>query len=628
MLFGNTGHAVTPDTSTKLATEYEAIRRREYELITDLLDIVPKIDGLGEERVSQMRDALFHADHPYLIVLMGPYNAGKSSIINALLGTPDLLPVGPTPTTDRITILRYGEQTGRTRSGEVDTVFYPSPLLQKVSFVDTPGLESIFREHEEITRRFLHRSDTVMLVMMATQAMTAHNLEYIKMLKEYGKQVILILNQIDLITPEERETVRQYVLDQARGELGKNPEVWLISSRDALDARHADGTVDEEKWAASGIKQIENYVDHQLGDVPRLRQKLQTPLQIAQSVHSSALTVVRGNQSALDHYQSISQNVDQQLSVFRRESEKLVTTTASDLKAKFEEAGKRGAEAIREQFQLSRALGSVFRGFAELVGLSSLARSTVGGSYTRAAFERHKVFEPISELPTIAEKLPPRLEGKDLQDADDLVKYARREIDALPAQIKSKVIGTVQPPTRYDRAALQAVRTDLETIEDEARRIETEKIERALRNSLLYLAAYEVILLVFAIFVWQANPFGTDGAGGSTELIVIIVLLGLMLLGFAFLPLRGRQLQNEYVKRMQALGDKYADALTRAASKQIDYGMGLRRDAIAPLTRLVDAQTEIHTTQLKRLQATGEQLVKIEADLAAMGKPGLLGVLR
>lgn len=619
---------MTPEINTKLATDYEKIRRREYELITDLLEIVPKIDGLGEERVSQMRDALFHADHPYLIVLMGPYNAGKSSIINALLGTPDLLPVGPTPTTDRITILRYGEQATRARTGDVDTVFHPSPLLQKVSFVDTPGLESIFREHEEITRRFLHRSDTVMLVMLATQAMTARNLDYIKTLKEYGKQVILILNQVDLLTPEERETVRQYVTDQARGELGAAPVVWLMSSREALDTRHADGTVDEEKWAASGIKQIENYVDTQLSDVPRMRQKLHTPLQIAQNVHGAALTAVRGGQSALNHYQNIAQNVEQQLSVFRRESERIVVQTTDEINAKFEEAGKRGAEAIHEQFQFSRAFGSVFRGLAELVGLSSIARSTVGGSYTRAAFERHKVFEPISDLPTVADKLPPRLEGKDLQDTDDLVKYARKEIDALPAPIKSKVIGTVQSPNRYDRAAMQGVRADLQAIEDEARLVETEKIERALRNALLYLAAYEVILIVFAVFIAAANPFGTDAAGGSSELIVIIVLLGMMLLGLAFLPLRGRQLENEYAKRMRALAGKYSETLTRAATKQIDYGMNLRRDAIAPLTRLIDAQTHIHTDQLKRLQDTGEQLVKIEGDLTAMGKPGLLGVLR
>lgn len=37
-----------------------------------------------------------------------------------------------------------------------------------------------------------------------------------------------------------------------------------------------------------------------------------------------------------------------------------------------------------------------------------------------------------------------------------------------------------------------------------------------------------------------------------------------MLLGLAFLPLRGRQLANEYVKRMQVLAGKYSDILRLA----------------------------------------------------------------
>ena len=52
-------------------------------------------------------------------------------LINALLGTEDLLAVGPVPTTDRISILRWGEDTQRMDSGgEVDTIFHPSPLLK------------------------------------------------------------------------------------------------------------------------------------------------------------------------------------------------------------------------------------------------------------------------------------------------------------------------------------------------------------------------------------------------------------------------------------------------------------------------------------------------------------------
>ncbi len=311
-------------TQGKLATQYEAIRRREYELITDLLEVIPRIDGLNDERVTQMRDALFHADHPYMMVFIGPFSAGKSSLINALLGEHDLLSIGPTPTTDSINILRWGEEPSRNRSGDLDTVFYPSPLLQKVSFVDTPGLESVFKTHEDITRKFLHRSDTVLLVMLATQAMTAHNVEYLKLLKDYGTNVIIVVNQADLLTDEEVQTVKEYVLDQSRSQLGFKPEIWFTSARKAMQARLPDGTLDEELWKASGLNQIEEYVDRQLSDLARLRQKLQTPLQIVQNVHQGALDTVRGNQSALDHYQSIAQNIEQQLTVFKREQDKIV----------------------------------------------------------------------------------------------------------------------------------------------------------------------------------------------------------------------------------------------------------------------------------------------------------------
>lgn len=597
---------------TKLAVQYETLRRREYELITQLLDILPKIDGLPEERVTQMRDALFHADSPFLMVLMGPFNSGKSSIINALLGKPDLLPIGPVPTTDRITMLRYGEEAQRVRTGEIDTVFFPSPLLQKVSFVDTPGLESVFKTHEEQTRRFLHRSDAVLLVMLATQAMSAQNVEYLRILKDYGKTVIIVLNQIDLLTAEEAEKVREYVIEQSRDQLGVKPEVWGMSAKLGLEARHEDGTVNEEAWAASGLSRIERYVDEQLGDAARLRQKLQTPLQIMQNVHQTALEAVRGNQSALDQYQSISENVQQQLSGFRREQEKIVRETVEEAGAKFEETAARGSAAIHEMFQLTHAVRSVLRGVGELVGLARLTRR--GNSYTRTAFETNNVFEPLDELPAVIDRLGPRLEGKDVQDVEDLVKYARREISALPEAIREKVIGNVQPPVQYDREALQEVRDELDAIETEARTVETARFEQIVRNSLLYLGAWEVLLLVLAIFVIAWNPSTPEQP--LLPLGVALVFLGLGLLGLLYLPLRGRLLGNSYTNRMMKLRTRYLEALTKAADKQVAYGMELRRDAVLPLTRLIDAQTQIQQEQLGKLQAVGQEMVKIEGELA------------
>jgi ribosome biogenesis GTPase A len=595
---------------TKLAVQYENLRRREHDLISQLLTLLPKIDGLPEDRVTQMRDALFHADSPYLMVLMGPFNSGKSSIINALLGERDLLAIGPVPTTDRIAMLRYGDEMQRVRSGEVDTVFYPLPLLQKVSFVDTPGLESVFQTHEQQTRGFLHRSDAVLLVMLATQAMSAQNMEYLQILKDYGKTVIIILNQIDLLTPEEAETVRNYVLEQSHEQLGYRPEVWMMSAKRGLDARHEDGTVDEEAWAASGLNQIEQYVDNQLSDAARLRQKLQTPLQIMQSVHQTAIEAVRASQSTLDQYQSINQNLEQQMSGFKREQDKIVREVLDETSARFDAAAERGSAAIRDMFQLSRALRSVLSGVGELIGLARLTRRA---SYTRTAFETHKVYEPLNELPEVVNRMGPRLEGKDVQDVDDLVKYARREVEALPAAIRTKVIGSLQVPLQYDRTALQEVRGDLETLEGEAKTDETDRLERVVRNSLLYLGAWEVLLLVLAVFVLILNPATPDQSLLTVGIVVAIFVV--MLIALVYLPLRGRILATSYVNRLLKLQSRYLEVLTKAADAQVSYGLRMRRDAVLPLTRLIEAQTQIQQEQMGKLQAAGQEMLKLEAEL-------------
>lgn len=609
---------------TKLAVEYEALRRREHELITKLLDVLPKIDNLPEDRIAQVRDALFHADNPFLVVFMGPFNSGKSSIINALLGE-EVLPVGPVPTTDRIVILRHGDASQRVRTGEYDTVFHPSPLLEKVSFVDTPGLESIFQQHEDTTRKFLHRADVVMLVMLATQAVTASTLDYLKMLQTYGKTVILAINQADVLSDEEAQQVRDYAIDQIHSQLGYKPMVWLMSARHGLAAHADDGELDQISWKASGLWQIEDYVDEQLGDVARLRQKLQTPLQIVQNVNQTALEAVRDNQTALDQYQSIGKNLEQQLAAQKRDQDKTVRETVEAVNAKFAEAAKRGGDAIRDQFQLGNALRLFLRGVLELFGLGGLMRRASGGDYVRASFEQFKAFEPIDELPSVVDKLPPRLEGKDVQDIEDLVKYSRREIDGLPPVIREKIIGDVKPPLKYDREALGSVRAPLEAIEDEARTIETKRLQQAVQNTLFYIGFWGLLVIVLLVFLASAGAmFREDQA--AVRLGLMIAVLGFGLLGFLLLPLRGRWLASVHASRLDSLQSRYVEVLTKAADKQVSYGMQLRQDAVSPLTRLVEAQTSISTEQLSSLQSAQQELVKIEGELNAMGKPSLFGL--
>lgn len=599
--------------SGKLLAQYEAIRRQEHEQITELLDVLGRVDGLPDSEMEQVRDALFHANHPFLMVMVGPFGSGKSSIINALLGD-EVLDVGPIPTTDHIVILRRGEDLQRTRAGDIETVFYPSGLLENLSLVDTPGLESVFRTHDEVTRRFLHRADVVLLVMIATQVLTASNLEYLQQLKIYGKRVMVVVNQVDLLDDAERQQVRDFVREQARQHLGVDPTIWLVSARQALAAQREDPR-DEIAWDESGFADIETYIRETLGDVDRLRQKLETPVQICQNVSKSALTLVQEQQAALDQHRKTLENIEAQVEQGRREQQRTVDNTLDEIAKTWNEVGARGSEAISDLFQFSRGFGLFFGGLSEMIGLGRLMRRFGGRTRADTAFEEHKVRETLRQIPQTVDKLGPRLEGRDLQDIDDLVDYTRSAVDALPPRLKNKVIGKIQTPLRYERSFLRDVRGSLDDITREAERFETERLDRTLRDTLIILALWQIITVVLVVATVAGAAFNV-GSDAQSVLLVFAIGIGAVLLGLGLVPLRGWIMRQRYQRRIREHRDDYLEKLRRAAEQVVAHGVQLRRDATAPFTRLVVSQSELLDQLRRDLQDQQQALVRIQGGLA------------
>jgi small GTP-binding protein len=588
-----------------------------------MLPVLTKIEALGQDNVDQVRDAMFHTDHPYLMVLVGPFNTGKSSIVNALMGSDHLLKIGATPTTDSIQILRYGETAERMESGgEVETVFYPSDLLKKVSVVDTPGLESVIKSHEVTTRRFLHRADVVLLVMMATQAMTSSNLDSMRMFKEYGKKVIIVVNQCDLLSASERQEIEDFIRSESKSKLGAQPDIWMISAKQGLEATN-DGARDAALWEASGMGQIESYINQQLNDASRLRQKLQTPLQIVQNVHSKAFHAVQENQKALSHYQSINENIDQQLKTQRSAQEQTVAEINAEIDAQFKDIASRSQGALLDIFKLSHAIPSMLGGLIQLIGITRLLGRLTKTNRIEKTFQQHKVFQPMDEIDVIVDKLGPRLEGQDMQDIDNLIKYGQSEINKLPNNMQDKVIGSITAPIKYVRDHIQKLNPQLEPIKHAAQTLEVNELEDVFRNTMLYLATWELIALtLFVAFIQFSSNI--ENVGLSILILILIPLLAVM--GFFIMPLRGRMIHKRYESRLNTLSEQYQKTIKTAAGKQIDYGIQLRKDAIAPLTRLIHAQTTIHDDHLESLRQSEQVITSIESDLNSLGKRKLLGV--
>lgn len=612
---------VEAELPNKLVTLYESIRRQEHDEVTALLDTLGRVDDVPEGDMEQVRDALFHANYPFLMVMVGPFGSGKSSIINALLGE-EVMEVGPVPTTDRIIILRQGANVQRTRSGDVETVFHPSPLLENLSLVDTPGLESVFRTHDEVTRRFLHRADVVVLVMIATQVLTASNLEYLQQLKGYGKRTIIVVNQIDVLEPDDRTQVRDFVEEQSGMHLGIEPQIWLVSARQALAAQREDPR-DEIMWDESGFADIEAYIRDTLSDVDRIRQKLETPVQISQNVIKSALVRVQEQQAALDAHRKTTENIAAQIEQGQREQQHTVDDSLRAIEDKWNEAAQRGGQAISDMFQFSRGMGLFVSGLGEIIGVGRLFRRLRGRTRTENVFEEHNVRETLREIPQLTDKLGPRLEGRDLQDIDDLVDYTRHAVQGMPPNLQNKMVGKIQTPLRYERSFLRQVRGPLDDLMREAERLETGPLERALRNMLIILALWQIATTCIVLAI-AAGAFADTVPDTNTLLIVFGVGIGVVIVGLALVPLRGWLLRQSYQSQLYGLRDEYVATLRHATAELIANGVQLRRDATAPFTRLIESQSEQLTSLRNDLTQHQQAFVQIQgglAELAAKHRP-------
>ncbi|MCG8418644.1 MAG: dynamin family protein [Proteobacteria bacterium] len=212
--------------------------------------------GIRTTRIPKLDKEHFH------LVVLGEFNHGKSTFVNALLGA-DVLPTGITPTTAVINhvvwsdgvrahaVLISGEEVTLSadalddwvtvagpRSGEVAyvEVGYPSDLLREnITLVDTPGVNDINEARAEITYGYVPRADAVIFLLDAQQALKDSEREFLSshVLEGSRDRLIFVLGKVDVLNQTERDAVLDYV----RGGLAKlidQPAVFPLSARDWL----------------------------------------------------------------------------------------------------------------------------------------------------------------------------------------------------------------------------------------------------------------------------------------------------------------------------------------------------------------------------------------------------------
>ncbi|MEO8288367.1 MAG: dynamin family protein, partial [Chloroflexota bacterium] len=261
--------------STEILTEQQnEIRAAERETLRSLLAAIEPLEPSADDQAA-LRQADLDLEELFLLVVVGEFNAGKSAFINALLGE-EVLPEGVTPTTATINLLRYGPQpTVRQPEDFVTERTYPADFLSEISIVDTPGTNAIIRQHEQLTRTFVPRSDLVLFITSADRPFTESERGFMETIREWGKKIVLILNKIDLLGSQaDLDRVTHFIEENSVVLLGQKPEIFPVSARLAKRARASDNFAERDALLhASRFDEVEKYIFTTLDEAGRIRLK-------------------------------------------------------------------------------------------------------------------------------------------------------------------------------------------------------------------------------------------------------------------------------------------------------------------------------------------------------------------
>ena len=209
------------------------------QLLTELETFAQSIDNSPlTKTVKNLQENL---NQPFLFVVIGEVKAGKSSFINALLGSGEICEVGADPRTNRVSKIVYAEGEGYSRElkpGELREIGRPVPILEKIAIVDTPGTNSPFQQHEDITKEFIPNSDLVVFVFFSKNPYTNTAWSLVDFAhKDWKKPVIFVLQQADLADDRELQSSLDYIQQEAQQRQIASPHVFATSAKQAINGK-------------------------------------------------------------------------------------------------------------------------------------------------------------------------------------------------------------------------------------------------------------------------------------------------------------------------------------------------------------------------------------------------------
>ena len=566
----------------------QELRAREQELLERLSAALGRVgtdvDADDLRRFAEAREQLAGL---FLLVIAGEFNSGKSSFINALLGE-RVLPEGVTPTTDRINLLRHGPETSEhLREAFLLERTHPADLLRELNIVDTPGTNAIIRQHEELTRDFVPRSDLVLFVTSADRPFTESERAFLEQIREWGKKVVFVINKMDILRPADREEVLAYVRTNATNLLGETPQTFGVSARQALESRDAG---DDRMWQESGFAAVEEYLLHTLDQAERVRLKLLNPLNVGLRLAGRYKDMTFERLKILAQDVEAIQNIDKQLALFHQDMLREFEPRLSRLEVLLGEMDRRGTRFFEETIRIGRI------------------RSLMDSEGVKRAFEREVIADTPRQVEEEVGRVIDWIVERNLKTWQDISVYIdRRQL----ARHQEGMIGEVGPSFTYNRQALldSIGRLSRDVIATYDREVESRAIANEVQGTFATTALAQAGALGIGALV------ATVITGVAADVTGLLLATALAVGGFYVIPRKRRQAQVDFQRRIADLRTRLTDVLTRQVHVELSQSSGRINEAIAPYRRFVQSQQQALTEARGELVATEDALLRLKADV-------------
>ncbi|WP_294413612.1 dynamin family protein [uncultured Ruminococcus sp.] len=308
---------------------YQKFNEKRKELIDIVLgfdhdDLSPNSRECIKRCAEKLRSGKFE------ISVFGTFSTGKSTLLNAMMQfTDEILVIDELPCTAAVTSLQSppspelnnkaevifndetrepltipiseikeysakkrenGDITDTTVEDEVKEVkvYVDSPLLQNgIQIIDTPGLNSTYSKHTDITMGILKHSDACLFLFSFEQAGTDKELKFMDLLSANLNKAFLVLNQIDIKFNEiDPDSAINSLCEDLKNKLSSQGvvigerKIYPISAKYAFQAYcSTEPRVKNEKLSKSRLENLINAIEIYLTGPEFERDKLYVPIQ-------------------------------------------------------------------------------------------------------------------------------------------------------------------------------------------------------------------------------------------------------------------------------------------------------------------------------------------------------------